>query len=159
MRSCDPLDRVERGDLAKIFKQREKLINRESNIINSELKGDHQKLIENLQELNAKKLGKQLKRYVSSFSKENIDQVQIEYQPLVAMYIKDWRGHRLFGLEPPPEYNHEDLRGHDCFLTVSYDRYLNTMTEHTYGTSIWCCRERMAAGQFGDGQVLRHSNG
>jgi hypothetical protein len=135
------------------------LINHESDFINSTLRGDHRKLIESLQDFNSDRLQKELKRYVWEFSKENIDCIKLEYQPLVAMYINDWRGHRLFGLEPPPEFNDEDLRGHDCFLTVSYDRYLGTMTEHYYGTSIWCRRERMDAGQFDGGQVLRHSNG
>ena len=73
--------------------------------------------------------------------------------------ITDWRGHRLFGLEPPPPYNDEDLRGRDCLINVSADCLLNNESDHEYGMSIWCLREQMDRGQHGNGMLLRHGRG
>jgi hypothetical protein len=36
---------------------------------------------------------------------------------------------------------------------------LGTITEHFSGTSIWCRREQIVAGQLDSGQLLRHFNG
>jgi hypothetical protein len=71
--------------------------------------------------------------------------------------ITDWRGHRLFGLETPPDY--DDLRGLDCLINIAADRLLRTESEHTYALSVWCPRNDMAAGRFDRGLFLRPGRG
>jgi hypothetical protein len=87
------------------------------------------------------------------------DVLSLAYRPFVEAMITDWRGHRLFGLEMPPPYNDEDLRGRDCLINVSADLLLNTVSEHEYGMSIWCAREEMDKGLHGNGVFLRHGRG
>ncbi|WP_080507339.1 DUF1963 domain-containing protein [Rhodopseudomonas palustris] len=92
-----------------------------------------------------------------SYSQENdFSLVPMALQPFVAMWLTDWRGHRLFGLEPPFPNNGEDRRGQDCLISVAADRVLNTDSEHEYGMSIWCPKQRLMKGQFEPGQFIRH---
>ncbi|MGP6085655.1 DUF1963 domain-containing protein [Antarctobacter jejuensis] len=81
------------------------------------------------------------------------------YRPFLDLQITAWRGHRLFGLETPPPHNSEDLRGQDCLFALSEDMLLAMETEHFYGFSVWCPRDQMAAGHYGGGHLIRHSNG
>ena len=74
----------------------------------------------------------------------------------VERQITDWRGHRLFGLEPEFPNNWEDRRGQDPFISVAADPLLSTLSEHDYGFSIWLKRKAIAAGQFQSGQLIRH---
>ena len=78
------------------------------------------------------------------------------YRPFVEARITDWRRHRLFGLEPPFPNNGEDLRGQDCLISIAADPLLGTQSEHEYGLSVWCPRDRMAKGRFDGGQFVRH---
>ena len=78
------------------------------------------------------------------------------YRPFIEMNVIDWRGHRLFGLEPPFPNNSEDFRGQDPFISIASDPILGTESEHDYGFSIWCPRDDMAAGNFNNGQFIRH---
>jgi hypothetical protein len=82
-----------------------------------------------------------------------------EFRPFMQALVTDWRGHRLFGLEPPPPYNYVDLRGHDCVITIRADHLLRTLSEHEDALSFWCPRGDLAAGRFSRGQYLRHSQG
>lgn len=70
--------------------------------------------------------------------------------------ITDWRGHRLFGLEPEFPNNSEDMRGQDPVISVHSDPLLGTQSEHNYGFSIWLDRERMAQRQYENGQLIHH---
>lgn len=90
---------------------------------------------------------------------EDLDSIPEGYRGFLAAVITDWRGHRLFGLEAPPPYNTEDLRGQDCLLTVTDDAILQLHTEHDTGVSVWCPRDQMAAGRYDGGQILWHSQG
>jgi hypothetical protein len=67
-----------------------------------------------------------------------------------------WRRHRLFGIEPEFANNFDDLRGQDCVISIAADMLLQTMSEHEYGLSIWCPRDRMMKGLFDKGQLIRH---
>ncbi|MBR1229324.1 DUF1963 domain-containing protein [Bradyrhizobium sp. AUGA SZCCT0176] len=78
------------------------------------------------------------------------------YRPFVDMRETGWRGHRLFGIEPAFENNWEDLRGQDCVISIAADALLQTKSEHEYGLSIWCPRDRIAKGLFDGGQLIRH---
>jgi len=78
------------------------------------------------------------------------------YRPFVEARITGWRRHRLFGLEPPFSNNGEDLRGQDCLISIFADPLLETLSEHEYGMSIWCPRDRMARGLYDVGQFVRH---
>ena len=82
--------------------------------------------------------------------------VPAAYRPFVEGRITDWRRHRLFGLEPPFPNNGEDLRGQDCLISIAADPLLGTQSEHEYGMSVWCKRDRMARGHYGKGQFVRH---
>jgi hypothetical protein len=87
---------------------------------------------------------------------EGYDELPSCYRPFVVMRETDWRGHRLFGIEPEFENNGEDLRGQDCVISIAADMLLQTMSEHEYGLSIWCPRGRIAKGLFDKGQLIRH---
>ena len=80
----------------------------------------------------------------------------IEYRQFIEAVITGWRGHRLFGIEPPFGNNWEDLRGQDCLISIAADFLLKTESEHEYGLSIWCPREDMKNGQYNTGQLVRH---
>jgi len=84
------------------------------------------------------------------------DALPAAYRPFVEARITGWRRHRLFGLEPPFSNNGEDLRGQDCLISIFADPLLGTQSEHEYGLSIWCPRDRMARGLFDKGQFIRH---
>jgi hypothetical protein len=84
------------------------------------------------------------------------DALPAAYRPFVDARITGWRRHRLFGLEPPFSNNGEDLRGQDCLISIFADPLLGTQSEHEYGLSIWCPRDRMARGLFDKGQFVRH---
>jgi len=159
-RSCKPLDPVDPEQLAKILAARLQFHDAmQEYAVKATLKGKPQSLVLDILELNRKKLLSEENNNISGFDSANFERISQEYWPLIAMYIKDWRGHRLFGLEPPPPHNDEDLRGADSVLAISDDALLDTICEHFSGMSIWCCRERMASGQFDSGQLLRHFNG
>jgi len=78
------------------------------------------------------------------------------YREFVDQKATGWRGHRLFGIEPPFGNNCEDLRGQDCLISIREDSLLGTMSEHFYGVSIWCPRDDMANGKLEGGQVVLH---
>lgn len=78
------------------------------------------------------------------------------YRPFVEAWITGWRRHRLFGIEPPFPNNGEDLRGQDCLISIAADPLLGTQSEHEYGMSVWCPRDRMAKGRYDKGQFVRH---
>lgn len=80
----------------------------------------------------------------------------LAYQPFAEARITDWRGHRLFGLEPVPENNGEDLRRHDSLIAIAADPLLGTQSEHESGMSIWCPGTDLSRGEFETGQFLRH---
>jgi hypothetical protein len=84
------------------------------------------------------------------------DELPSCYRPFVDMRETGWRGHRLFGIEPPFDNNWEDLRGQDCVISIAADALLQTESEHEYGLSIWCPRGRMKKGLFDKGQLVRH---
>jgi hypothetical protein len=159
-RSCSPLDPVDPELLAEVFAARLQFHDgMQEYAVKATLKGKPQSLVIDVLELNSKKLLNEGNKNTSRFDTANLERVSQEYWPLIGVYIKDWRGHRLFGLEPPPPFNDEDLRGADCVLTISDDILLGTITEHFSGTSIWCRREQIVAGQLDSGQLLRHFNG
>ena len=87
---------------------------------------------------------------------EGYDELPSCYRPFVDMRETDWRGHRLFGIEPEFANNWEDLRGQDCVISIAADMLLQTTSEHEYGLSIWCPRDRMRKGLFDEGQLVRH---
>jgi hypothetical protein len=87
---------------------------------------------------------------------EGYDELPSCYRPFVDMRETDWRRHRLLGIEPEFANNWEDLRGQDCVISIFADELLQTTSEHEYGVSIWCPRDRMAKGLFDDGQLIRH---
>jgi hypothetical protein len=87
---------------------------------------------------------------------EGYDELPSCYRPFVEMRETGWRGHRLFGIEPEFANNWEDLRGQDCVISIFADELLETKSEHEYGLSIWCPRDRMANGLFDEGQLIRH---
>lgn len=78
------------------------------------------------------------------------------YRDFVEMWAMRWVGHRLFGLEPDFANNGEDLRGHDCLISIGFDDIFGNTTEHFYGMSIWCPREEMSKGQLQNGQLVFH---
>jgi hypothetical protein len=87
---------------------------------------------------------------------EGYDELPSCYRPFVDMRETDWRRNRLLGIEPEFANNWEDLRGQDCVISIFADELLQTTSEHEYGVSIWCPRDRMAKGLFDDGQLIRH---
>jgi hypothetical protein len=78
------------------------------------------------------------------------------YRPFIEARITGWRGHRLFGHEPPFPNNGEDLRGQHCLISIAADPLLGTQSEHEYGMSVWCPRDRMVKGRYDGGQFVRH---
>ena len=87
---------------------------------------------------------------------EGYDDLPSCYRPFVDMRETDWRCHRLFGIEPESGNNGEDLRGQDCVISIAADALLQTKSEHEYGLSIWCPRDRIKKGLFDKGQLVRH---
>ncbi|MCK1514545.1 hypothetical protein IVB22_18620 [Bradyrhizobium sp. 190] len=87
---------------------------------------------------------------------EAFQRISSAYRPFVAAHITDWRGHRLFGIEPPFPNNGEDLRGQDCLISVAADPLLNTCSEHEYGMSIWCSQRDLLKARYTRGQFIRH---
>jgi hypothetical protein len=87
---------------------------------------------------------------------EGYDELPVCYRPFIDMRESGWRRHCLFGLEPEFPNNGEDLRGQDCFISIAADALLETDSEHEYGFSIWCPRDRMMEGLFDEGQLIRH---
>ncbi|MEL6465646.1 MAG: DUF1963 domain-containing protein [Pseudomonadota bacterium] len=78
------------------------------------------------------------------------------YRSFFEQKATDWRGHRLFGIEPEFPNNWDDLRGQDCFISIREDPLLGNMSEHFYGVSVWCPRKHMSKGSLERGQVVRH---
>ena len=54
----------------------------------------------------------------SSDGGEGYDELPSCYRPFVDMRETDWRGHRLFGIEPEFGNNWEDRRGQDCVISI-----------------------------------------
>ena len=44
----------------------------------------------------------------------------------------------------------------DCLISIAADPLLGTLSEHEYGMSVWCPRDRMARGRYDKGQFVRH---
>lgn len=78
------------------------------------------------------------------------------YRPFIEAWITDWRGHRLFGLEPEFPNNQEDLRHQNPLISIAADYLLGTESEHDYGFSIWLNDDDLARGRHSDGQFIRH---
>jgi hypothetical protein len=78
------------------------------------------------------------------------------YRDFAEKQVTAWRGHRLFGIEPPFPNNGEDFRGQDCLISIASDPLLGTETGHNYGMSVWCPRDEMAKGQLQQGQFVLH---
>lgn len=78
------------------------------------------------------------------------------YRDFVEQKVTNWRGHRLFGIEPPFENNGEDLRGLDCLISIRGDDLLGSQCEHFYGVSIWCPSGDLSKGKLDGGTVVRH---
>ncbi|SOB81178.1 protein of unknown function [Sphingomonas guangdongensis] len=74
----------------------------------------------------------------------------------IAAQVTDWRGHRLYGVEPEFPNNGEDLRGHDCLLSVHADRLIETDSEHEYGLSVWLPTEELRAMRLDHTRLVRH---
>ncbi len=86
----------------------------------------------------------------------DFEAVPAAYRPFIEARITGWRGHRLFGIEPPFANNWEDLRMQDCLISIAADELLGTRSEHEYGLSVGCPRFHMAKGRFDSGQLVRH---
>lgn len=56
------------------------------------------------------------------YRNEGDDELPSCLRPFVDMRETDWRGHRLFGIEPPFGNNGEDLRGQDCVISIAAER-------------------------------------
>jgi hypothetical protein len=97
-----------------------------------------------------------LRQYPRLRHGEGYDELPSCYRPFVEMRETGWRRHRLFGIEPEFANNWEDLRGQDCVISIFADDLLQTASEHEYGLSIWCPRDRIAKGLFDEGQLIRH---
>jgi len=80
-----------------------------------------------------------------------------EFHPFAEAMITDWREHRLFGLEPVPEDNFDNLDGMDILIALRADPLLGTSSEHEYGLGVWCRRIEMAEGRFDNGVLQRFS--
>ncbi len=78
------------------------------------------------------------------------------YRDFAEKQVAAWRGHRVFGIEPPFPNNGEDFRGQDCLISIASDPLLGTETDHNYGMSVWCPRDEMAKGQLQEGQFVLH---
>ncbi len=78
------------------------------------------------------------------------------YRSFVAANITDWRGHRLFGLEPEFPNNGEDLRHQSPLISIAADALLGTESEHDYGFSVWLADDDIARGRHRGGQFIRH---
>lgn len=144
--SSAPNDPVDDEWLDEIFKLRNSLKNEMQNYSPKFLLGGNPKEVWN--------------RLCAKFPKfangTDFFELPSEYRPFAELQITGWRGHRLFGLEPPFPNNWEDLRGHDCLISITADQLLGTQSEHEYGMSIWCLSEEMSKGKFENGQVVRH---
>jgi len=70
--------------------------------------------------------------------------------------VTDWRGHRLFGVEPEFPNNGEDLRQHRPLISIAGDALLGTEMEHAYGFSVWLGDDDIARGRHASGQLVWH---
>ncbi|MFD0982400.1 DUF1963 domain-containing protein [Tropicimonas aquimaris] len=95
-------------------------------------------------------------QYRDAFAATDFQAIPEGVRGFVEARITDWRGHRLFGLEPEFPNNSEDLRGQDVFISIHADALLNTESEHDYGMSVWCACDGLAEGRHYDGQFIRH---
>ncbi|WP_161599762.1 DUF1963 domain-containing protein [Roseibium sediminis] len=87
---------------------------------------------------------------------EHFKDLPQRFHPLANALLSGWKNHRLLGLEPPFGNNFEDLRGQDCLISISADPFLGTETEHEYGMSIWCFRDKLVQGELNGGQFVMH---
>lgn len=78
------------------------------------------------------------------------------YRPLIDAMVTDWRGHRLFGIEPEFSNNGEDLRNQNPLISIASDALLGTGSEHDYGFSVWLKDNDIARGRHTGGQFIRH---
>lgn len=72
--------------------------------------------------------------------------------------LKDWRGHRLFGIEPDFMNNWEDLRGKSCLIRIASDLALGSWMENHSAISLWFKTEDLVSGCFDDPEVVFHSS-
>jgi hypothetical protein len=93
-------------------------------------------------------------------SRESFALVPPGLRPFVEAVITEWRGHSLFGRAVlDPFINEEDRRGQDLLLGVFSDELLKTRMEHHHAITIWCDRDKMAEGNYTNGQVIYFHNG
>ena len=140
---------VDLASLNDIFCQRQSLCdemqNSQHNFIKRILLGDSKSVWEAI-----------IREYPQLDKFEDFKILPLAYRFFIEAKIKDWRGHRLFGLEPPFGNNGEDLREQDCFISIAADVLLGTQSDHEYGLSIWCPRDDMDNSRFDTGQLVRH---
>lgn len=79
-----------------------------------------------------------------------------EFRAFVEAKVTDWRGHRLFGIEPEFPNNGEDLRQQNPLISIAADALLGTQSEHDYGFSVWLKDADIARGRHAGGQFVRH---
>lgn len=89
----------------------------------------------------------------------NLSAIPQAFRSFVDTIITDWRGHRLFGLEPPLYCNGEDLRYRIPLISIAADELLATMSEHHYGFSVWLEQNAISEASYVSGQFVRHSKG
>lgn len=91
-----------------------------------------------------------------SYAGKDFSAVPPAYRPFVEAMVGDWRGHRLFGLEPEFPNNGEDLRRQNPLISIAADALLGTQSEHDYGFSVWLDDDAIARGLHSGGQFIRH---
>lgn len=77
----------------------------------------------------------------------------------LATWVGKFREHRLLGHEAELINLADDLRGHDCLISIAADSLLNTNTEHECGFSVWVPREALDRGDVSRTKFVRHSSG
>ena len=88
--------------------------------------------------------------------RDQLNELPAVYRPLVEKRLTDWRGHRLFGIEPEFPNNPEDMTAMRCVFSIHSDALLGTESEHDYGFSAWVPREQLERGEFQPSQLVRH---
>ncbi|WP_137177514.1 DUF1963 domain-containing protein [Roseomonas sp. AR75] len=88
--------------------------------------------------------------------RKDFSAIATAYRPFVEARITDWRGHRLFGIEPEFPNNFEDLRNQSPLISIAADELLGTQSEHDYGFSVWLEDQDVALGRYTGGQFIQH---
>lgn len=89
---------------------------------------------------------------------KDLSSVPRAYRSFVEAKVTDWRGHRLFGVEPEFPNNPEDLRQQRPLISIAGDELLGTKMEHAYGFSVWLGDDDITRGRHASGQLVWHSS-